>query len=58
MSDNSEQKEIVKTFLAGHASCTLVIPRRLAIKYGLQKPAHVILEEKENGIFLRKLELR
>lgn len=48
-------KEIIKTWLAGHCSCTLVIPKDFAREYGLDKPAHVVLEKKSNGILIRKL---
>jgi hypothetical protein len=48
-------KEIIKTCLAGHVSCTLVIPRDFAKEYGLDKPAHVVLEKKPDGIMIRKL---
>jgi hypothetical protein len=48
-------KEIIKTWLAGRVSCTLVIPRDFAREYGLDKPAHVVLEKKPDGIMIRKL---
>lgn len=48
-------KEIIKTWLAGHCSCTLVIPKDFAREYGLDQPAHVVLEKKPNGILIRKL---
>jgi len=53
----SEVKEVMKTFLSGRLSATLVIPIELARKHGLEKPIHVIVEETENGILIRKLEL-
>jgi hypothetical protein len=48
-------KEIIKTWLAGHCSCTLVIPKDFAREYGLDRPAHVVLEKKPDGIMIRKL---
>jgi hypothetical protein len=53
--DNNKDKEIIKTWLAGRVSCTLVIPRDFAREYGLDKPAHVVLEKKPDGIMIRKL---
>jgi hypothetical protein len=50
-------KEIVRSWLAGHCSCTLVIPKDFAKDYGLDKPSHVLLEKKQEGILIRKLEI-
>jgi hypothetical protein len=54
--DNT-RKEIIKTWLAGNCSCTLVIPKDFAKEYGLDKPSHVILEKKEEGILIKRLEV-
>jgi bifunctional DNA-binding transcriptional regulator/antitoxin component of YhaV-PrlF toxin-antitoxin module len=43
--------------LSGRLSATLVIPIEIARRHGLKKPAHVIVEEKPEGILLRKLEI-
>ena len=51
----SELKEITKTFLSGKLSATLVIPIEIARRYGLQRPAHVIIEERPEGILIRRL---
>jgi antitoxin component of MazEF toxin-antitoxin module len=51
------EKEIIRTWLAGHSSCTLVIPKEFAKQYGLDKPSHVIIEKKNEGILIRKLEI-
>jgi hypothetical protein len=53
----SEVKEITKTFLSGKLSATLVIPIEIARRYGLEKPAHVIIEERPDGILIRRLTL-
>jgi hypothetical protein len=53
--NKNKNKEIVKTWLAGQHSCTLVIPRDFAKEYGLDEPSHVIVEGTENGILIRKL---
>lgn len=50
-----EKKEIVKTWLAGQYSCTLIIPKDFAKEYGLDKPSHVIVEGTPEGILIRKL---
>ncbi len=49
------EKQIRKTFLSGKLSATLVIPIEVARKYGLEKPAHVVVEEIADGILIRKL---
>jgi len=51
----SELKEITKTFLSGKLSSTLVIPIEIARRYGLEKPAHVMIEERPDGILIRRL---
>ena len=51
------KKEIIKTWLAGHCSCTLVIPKEFAKEYGLDEPSHVIVEKVKGGLLIRKLEL-
>jgi len=52
-----KNKEIIKTWLTGQRSCTLVIPKEFAKEYGLLEPSHVIVEATENGILIRKLEV-
>ena len=53
----SEVKEITKIFLSGKLSATLVIPIEIARRHGLERPAHVIVEERPEGILIRKLEV-
>lgn len=48
-------KEITKTFVTGQNSCTLVIPKAVALEYGLISPAHVVVEKTSEGILIRKL---
>ena len=55
--NRSEKKGIVKTWLAGQYSCTLIIPKEFAKEYGLDKPSHVILEGTSEGILIRKLSI-
>ena len=55
--NKSEKKEIVKTWLAGQHSCTLIIPKDFAKEYGLDKPTHVVVEGIKEGILIRKLSI-
>lgn len=57
MSNNNdnESKTVVRTWLAGHKSCTLVIPKEFAKQYGLDRPSHVIIERTSEGILIKKL---
>jgi bifunctional DNA-binding transcriptional regulator/antitoxin component of YhaV-PrlF toxin-antitoxin module len=50
-------KDITKTFISGRISATIIIPIEMARRYGLEKPAHVIVEEKPEGLLIRKLEI-
>jgi hypothetical protein len=54
---SNPNKEITKTWLTGHKSCTLIIPREIAHRYGLEEPSHVVVEETPQGIMIRKLEV-
>jgi hypothetical protein len=53
----SETKEITKTFLSGRLSATLIIPIEIARRHGLEKPAHVVVEERPDGILIRRIEI-
>ena len=53
----SEFKKVRHVFISGKLSSTLIIPIDTARKYGLDKPANVIVEEKEEGILIKKLNL-
>ena len=52
-----EYKKISHTFLSGKLSSTLIIPIEIARKYGLDKPSNVVVEETEDGILIRKIEV-
>jgi hypothetical protein len=54
---SANRTEIMKTWLTGQKSCTLIIPREIARKYGLEEPSHIIVEETSAGILIRKLEI-
>ncbi|MDF0681671.1 MAG: hypothetical protein P0116_11985 [Candidatus Nitrosocosmicus sp.] len=51
------EKEIIKTWLTGHHSCTLIIPKDFAKEYDLDEPSHVIVEGTSEGILIRKLKI-
>ncbi len=51
------KKEIIKTWLTGNRSCTLIVPIELARACGMDEPCHVIVEKVEYGILIRKLEV-
>jgi len=50
-------KRVTHTFLSGGLSCTLIIPIEIARKYGLNEPSNVIIEEKPEGILIKRLEV-
>lgn len=52
-----EQKRVTHTFLSGKLSSTLIIPIDTARRYGLDKPANVVVEEKPEGILIKRLDL-
>jgi hypothetical protein len=53
----SELKKVTHTFLSGRLSATLIIPIDTARKYGLDRPANVVVEERDDGILIRKLDI-
>jgi hypothetical protein len=54
---NNNKNEIVKTWITGKKSVTLIIERKLAEEYDLIEPQYVLLERKDEGILIRKLEV-
>jgi len=51
-------REILKTWKGNsNHSIVLTIPLSISKQYGLQKPCHVILESREEGILVKKLNL-
>ena len=52
-----EKKEIIRTWLAGQNSCTLIIPKEFAKEYGLDQPSYVVVEGRPEGILIRKLDV-
>ena len=57
MSENNYSKQIVRTWITGKSSCTLVIPKEFAREYGLDNPSHVVIEKMRDGMFIKKLDL-
>jgi len=53
----SELKKITHTFLSGRLSATIIIPIEIARKYGIHEPSNVVVEEKPDGILIRKVEV-
>ena len=53
--NKNNKKEIIKTWLTGKQSCTMVIPKDFAKEYGLDEPSHVVVEGTSEGILIRKL---
>ena len=51
----SEFKKITHVFLSGKLSSTLIIPIDIARKKGLDKPTNVVVEERVDGVFIKKL---
>jgi bifunctional DNA-binding transcriptional regulator/antitoxin component of YhaV-PrlF toxin-antitoxin module len=43
-------------WLAGDASCLLIVPKHLAKQYGIDDPSNVIIEGRPEGILVRKVE--
>jgi hypothetical protein len=51
------QKHVSPIFLSNGISSTLVIPHKMAVKCGIDKPCHVTLEDKNGTILIKKLKL-
>ncbi len=54
---NSKHKAVTKTWISGHNSCTLVIPKNIAKEYGVNTPSYIVVEAKPEGILIRKIEV-
>ena len=57
MSAYSNPKQVAKIFLINKVSVTCIIPIETARKYGLNDSSHVVVEETDDGILIRKLNL-
>ena len=57
MSSITKFKKVTHTFLSGKLSATVIIPIEIARKYGLDSPSNVTVEEIDEGILIKKLEI-
>jgi hypothetical protein len=53
----SQFKKVTHVFLSGKLSSTLIIPIDTARKYGLDKPSNVVVEEGDDGILIKPVEI-
>ena len=58
MTEFTESKQIIRTWLTGKSSCTLVIPKEFAKEYGLDIPSHVVIQKTLDGILIKKLDMQ
>ncbi|HKQ21420.1 MAG TPA: hypothetical protein VJS91_05235 [Nitrososphaeraceae archaeon] len=60
MNSHKQKKEIriAPIFLSNGISSTLVIPIELARKYEIDKPTHVTIQDTQDGILIKKLEVK
>ncbi|TLX88720.1 MAG: hypothetical protein E6L04_00100 [Thaumarchaeota archaeon] len=52
------QKKIAPIFLSNGLSSTVIIPIELARKYAIDRPSHVTIQDTQNGILIKKLEVK
>lgn len=56
--NNGLQKAITKTWTSGlGGSCTMIVPKKISMRYGLDRPSHILLEGKKDGILIKKIEV-
>lgn len=53
----TRSKEISKIWLHNNISASLIIPVEIARKHNLTKGNHVVVEDTDEGILIRKLDL-
>ena len=58
VSDNSESDKIVPIFLSNGLSSTVIIPIELARKYAIDRPSYVTIHDTQEGILIKKLEVK
>jgi hypothetical protein len=58
LSNITKFKKVTHVFLSGKLSSTLIIPIDTARKYGLDKPSNVVVEEREDGILIKPIEIQ
>jgi hypothetical protein len=60
MNSNKQKKDVwvAPIFLSNGISSTLVIPIDLARKYEINRPSHVTIQDAQDGILIKKLEVK
>jgi hypothetical protein len=53
-----KHRRIAPIFMSNHVSSTVVLPIDLARKYEIDKPCYVTFQDKENGILIKKLQVK
>ena len=57
MSHIMKFRKVTHTYLSGKLSATVVIPIEIARKHGLDAPSNVTVEETEEGILIKRIEV-
>jgi hypothetical protein len=57
MSNENTKIGLSKIWLTNKLSATLIIPIDIARKHGLAEPSHVVVEDTDQGILIRKLKM-
>lgn len=52
------EKKITPIFLSNGKSSTVIIPIDFARKYAIDRPSYVTIEDTQNGILIKKLEIK
>jgi hypothetical protein len=53
----TQLKKVTHTFLSGKVSATVILPIEIARKWGLDQPSNVVVEEVDNGILIRRIDV-
>ena len=57
MEPETEKKYIASVFSPNKSSAAFIIPIAIARRLELDRPCHLIIEEKDNGFFVKKLRI-
>jgi hypothetical protein len=49
------EKKIASIFMSNGLSATVIIPIDIALKYAIDRPTHVTIEDIQKGILIKKL---
>jgi Antidote-toxin recognition MazE, bacterial antitoxin len=55
--NNDNIVEVAKVFLLNDKSATLIIPAEIARKHGLHRGSHVTVQDRQDGILIKKLKV-